>query len=217
MADDLAVFLGHPGTKCVGGGDEAAEVVREEQGIAVAVVDLAGHLGAGVEIGLQPFTNRHRETIAQPRPACDPGRTSGRCCGGGRLASGHMRLESWVGALHERNFRLYFLGQLTSAVGTGMTPVALSFAVLALPHGSASDVGAVLAAETVPLVVFLLVGGVASDRLGRRRVMLSADVLRASAQTGLGTWILVGHPPLWGFLVLSALVGLGHRLFHARP
>jgi MFS family permease len=124
-----------------------------------------------------------------------------------------MRLESWVGALRERNFRLYFLGQLTSAVGTGMTPVALSFAVLALPHGSASDVGAVLAAETVPLVVFLLVGGVASDRLGRRRVMLSADVLRASAQTGLGTWILVGHPPLWGFLVLSALVGSGTAFF----
>jgi len=124
-----------------------------------------------------------------------------------------MRLEKWLGALHERNFRLYFLGQLTSAVGTGMTPVALSFAVLALPHGSASDVGAVLAAETVPLVIFLLVGGVAGDRLGRRRVMLGADVLRASAQTALGAWILFGHPPLWGFLVLSALVGSGTAFF----
>ncbi len=124
-----------------------------------------------------------------------------------------MRLEKWLGALHERNFRLYFLGQLTSAVGTGMTPVALAFAVLALPHGSASDVGAVLAAETVPLVVFLLVGGVAGDRLGRRRVMLGADVLRASAQTALGSWILFGHPPLWGFLVLSALVGTGTAFF----
>ncbi len=124
-----------------------------------------------------------------------------------------MRFEKWLGALHERNFRLYFLGQLTSAVGTGMTPVALAFAVLALPHGSASDVGAVLAAETVPLVVFLLVGGVAGDRLGRRRVMLGADVLRAAAQTALGSWILFGHPPLWGFLVLSALVGTGTAFF----
>jgi MFS family permease len=118
-----------------------------------------------------------------------------------------------LGALRERNFRLYFMGQLTSAVGTGMTPVALSFAVLALPHGSASDVGAVLAAETVPLVIFLLLGGVAGDRLGRRRVMLGADVVRASAQTGLGAWILFGHPPLWGFLVLSALVGSGTAFF----
>ena len=124
-----------------------------------------------------------------------------------------MRFEKWLGALRERNFRLYFMGQLTSAVGTGMTPVALSFAVLALPHGSASDVGAVLAAETVPLVIFLLLGGVAGDRLGRRRVMLGADVLRASAQTALGAWILFGHPPLWGFLVLSALVGSGTAFF----
>jgi len=124
-----------------------------------------------------------------------------------------MRLEKWLGALHERNFRLYFIGQLTSAIGTGMTPVALSFAVLALPHGSAGEVGAVLTAETVPMVVFLLFGGVAADRLGRRRVMLAADVLRASAEGALGLWILLGHPPLWGFLVLSGLVGTGMAFF----
>ncbi len=118
-----------------------------------------------------------------------------------------------MGALHERNFRLYFVGQLTSSIGSGMTPVALSFAVLALRRGSASDVGAVLAAQTVPLVVFLLAGGVAADRLGRRRVMLSADVLRASAEGALAGWILLGHPPLWGFLVLSALVGSGMAFF----
>ena len=122
-------------------------------------------------------------------------------------------MEKWLGALHERNFRLYFLGQLTSSIGTGMTPVALSFAVLALRHGSASDVGVVLAAQTVPLVVFLLVGGVAGDRFGRRHVMLSADVLRASAETALAAWIIFGHPPLWGFLLLPALVGTGTAFF----
>jgi MFS family permease len=124
-----------------------------------------------------------------------------------------MRLEKWLGALHERNFRLYFLGQATSSVGTGMMPVALAFAVLALHRGSASEVGAVLAAETVPLVVFLLTGGVAADRFGRRRVMLAADVLRAVAEACLGTWILLGHPPLWGFLMLAALVGSGTAFF----
>jgi len=85
--------------------------------------------------------------------------------------------------------------------------------VLALRHGSASDVGTVLAAQTVPLVVFLLVGGVAGDRFGRRRVMLGADVLRASAETALGAWILFGHPPLWAFLLLPALVGTGTAFF----
>lgn len=124
-----------------------------------------------------------------------------------------MRLERWLGALHERNFRLYFLGQATSAIGTGMTPVAVSFAVLALRHSSASQVGDVLTAETVPLVVFLLIGGVAADRLGRRRVMLGADILRAGAETALGLWIVLGNPPLWGFLVLSAFVGTGTAFF----
>ena len=43
--------------------------------------------------------------------------------------------------------------------------------------------------------------------------MLGADVLRASAQTALSAWLLFGHPPLWGFLVLSALVGSGTAFF----
>ena len=124
-----------------------------------------------------------------------------------------MRLEKWLGALHERNFRLYFLGQLTSAIGTGMTPVALSFAVLALRHASASQVGLVLTAQTGPLVVCLLAGGVVADRFGRRLVMLSADVLRATAEAALGAWIVFGHPPFWGFLLLPALVGTGTAFF----
>lgn len=124
-----------------------------------------------------------------------------------------MRLERWLGALQERNFRVYFLGQSASAIGTGMAPVALSFAVLALPRANASDVGVVVMAGTIPLVVFLLVGGVVADRLGRRFVMFSADILRGAAEATLALWILLGHPPLWGFIVLSALVGTGTAFF----
>jgi MFS family permease len=123
-----------------------------------------------------------------------------------------VQLEAWLGALRERNFRLYFLGQLTSAIGTGMTVVALAFAVLESDR-SASALGVVLAAETVPLGVFLLVGGVVADRLGRRKVMLGADVLRALAQAALGTWVLTGRPPLWGFVLLAALLGTGTAFF----
>ncbi len=104
------------------------------------------------------------------------------------------------------------MGRLTSFVGTGMLPVALAFAVLGR-HGSTSEVGYVLGAETLPLVLFLLVGGAAADRLNRRVVMLGADVLRAVAQGVLGAWILVGHPPLWGFLSTQALVGTGNAFF----
>ncbi|HUI02196.1 MAG TPA: MFS transporter [Acidimicrobiales bacterium] len=123
-----------------------------------------------------------------------------------------MRSEQWLGVLGERNFRLYFLGRFTSFIGTGMLPVALSFAVLGR-GGSTSDVGYVLAAEWAPLAVFLLVAGVLADRFQRRRVMVCADLLRALAQGVLAGWILLGHPPLWGFVVCELAVGTGTAFF----
>ena len=78
-----------------------------------------------VEIRLGPLSHKHRETMAQIKQV----RRDGQLGGGRRaLASKAMVLERWMGAFHGRNFRLYFIGQLTSAIGTGMTPVALSFA-----------------------------------------------------------------------------------------
>lgn len=117
-----------------------------------------------------------------------------------------------MGALRERNFRLYFVGQLTSWIGTGMTMVALAFAVFRSDR-SATALGIVLMAGTVPLAVFILVGGVIADRVGRRRVMLGSDVLRGMAQAALGAWVLTARPPLWGFAVLAALAGTGTAFF----
>lgn len=123
-----------------------------------------------------------------------------------------MSSRRWYEPLRERNFRLLFIGQTASQVGNGMAPVALVFAVLA--HGTSSDVGFVLSAETVPLVVLLLVGGVVADRMSRRVLMLEADALRAMAECTLGLWILLGRPPLWGFMVLAALLGVGQAFFN---
>lgn len=122
-----------------------------------------------------------------------------------------MTSRAWLRPLHVRNYRLFFIGQTASQIGSGMAPVAVAFAVLA--HGSASDVGYVLAAGTVPLVVFLLVGGVVGDRISRRRLMLLADSLRTLAEVALGLWVLEGHPPLWGFMMLAALIGVGQAFF----
>lgn len=114
--------------------------------------------------------------------------------------------------LAERNFRLFFFGRLTSFIGTGMLPVALAFAVFGR-GGSTSQVGFVLGAEWAPLAVFLLIGGVLADRMARRSVMVGSDVLRALAQGLLAAWILVGHPPLWGFLACEFVVGAGTAFF----
>ena len=122
-----------------------------------------------------------------------------------------MQLNEWVGALRERNFRLFFVGQTASQIGSGMAPVAIAFAVL--QHGTASDVGFVSASGLTPLVVLLLVGGVIADRFSRRVVMLSADLLRTFAELGLGVWIFLATPPLWGFMALAAVVGIGTAFF----
>jgi len=93
-----------------------------------------------------------------------------------------------------------------------MAPVAIAFAVLV--HGTASDVGFVSAAGLTPLVILLLVGGVIADRFSRRLVMLSSDLLRTFAEVGLGVWILWANPPLWGFMALAAVVGVGSAFFN---
>src|ERR1700720_4694936 len=122
-----------------------------------------------------------------------------------------MRLQEWVGALSERNFRLFFIGRITSQIGNGMAPVAIAFAVL--EHGNASDLGFVSAAGGVPIVLLLLVGGVLADRYSRRVVMLRSGTLRMLAEVGLGAWILLARPPLWGFMALAAVVGTGSAIF----
>jgi MFS family permease len=121
-------------------------------------------------------------------------------------------VNRWLGVLSHRDFRLYVIGRAASLIGTGMIPVALSFAILER-GGSTSEVGWVLSAEVFPLALFLLVAGVVADRLNRRAVMLSADLLCWAAQGILAGWLLTGHPPLWGFLACEFAVGIGAAFF----
>ena len=123
-----------------------------------------------------------------------------------------MRLPRRLGALADRNFRLFFIGHATSQLGTGMVGVALSFAVLDLT-GSVSDLGLVLAAQTVPLVLFLLVGGTVADRLPRRAVMLVSDGARCVTQGTLAALLLTGHAQLWHLLALQFLGGTATAFF----
>src|SRR5664280_2782305 len=73
--------------------------------------------------------------------------------------------------------------------------------------------GDVYKRQTVPLVILLLVGGVVGDRISRRKLMLQSDALRTIAECALGIWVLLGNPPLWGFMALAALMGVGEAFF----
>ncbi|MBA2475760.1 MAG: MFS transporter, partial [Actinobacteria bacterium] len=113
----------------------------------------------------------------------------------------------------ERDFRLLFLGRLVSLLGSAVAPIALSFAVLDDLGGSASDLGLVLAASTVPTIVFLLVGGVWADRLPRHHVMVGSDLLEFAAQAVAAALVLTGTAQLWHLVVLAALRGTGSAFF----
>src|SRR5215471_13642214 len=94
-------------------------------------------------------------------------------------------------SLRERGpFRLLFWGQALSVVGDRITPVAIAFAVLGI--GSATDLGLVMAAGGIPFALFAIVGGVWSDRVGRREVMLASDVARTISQTATAALLLSG-------------------------
>jgi predicted MFS family arabinose efflux permease len=118
-----------------------------------------------------------------------------------------------LGVLAERNFRLFITGYACSLAGAAMVPVALTFAVLQEGR-SAADVGYVLAAEAVPLVCLVLIGGVIADRLSRRTVMIGSDLVRCASELLLAALLLTGSPPLWAFLVLAGVLGAGQAFFN---
>jgi predicted MFS family arabinose efflux permease len=108
---------------------------------------------------------------------------------------------------------LLFTGQLISLLGDSFTSIALAFAVLDLT-GSASDLGFVFAAKTIPLVTFLLIGGVFADRLPRRAVMLVADVTRMGSQGAVALLVLTHSAHIWELVILQAVAGTASAFFN---
>lgn len=108
--------------------------------------------------------------------------------------------------LREREFRLLFTGRTISLFGSAMAPVALAFAVLDLT-GSMTDLGLILAAREIPLVVFLLAGGIWADRLPRHRVMVAANIVAASSQATAAMLLITGEAQIWELATLAALGG----------
>ncbi len=117
-----------------------------------------------------------------------------------------------LAVLRDRNFARFFAGYATSLLGTSMSSLAVSFAVLD-DGGTTGDLGVVLAAGIVPQVLFMLGGGVIADRLGRRPVMLGADAARCGAQAALAGAVLAGRPALWVFILLAVARGTGDAVF----
>ena len=110
-----------------------------------------------------------------------------------------------------RDFRLLFGGQLLSTLGDRIVIVALALYVTQI--GTPTDVGLVLGAATVPMIAFLLIGGVWADRLPRNRVMLASDLARAVLHGLLAVLIFTGAVEIWHIVVIEALFGTAEAFF----
>lgn len=101
-----------------------------------------------------------------------------------------------------REFVLLQTGQLLSTFGSGLSQIAYPLLALALTH-SAAKTGYVGAVELAPVLLLSLAAGVLADRVDRRRLMICADVLGASAVGVLAAAVLTGRATFWLVLVVA--------------
>ncbi len=126
-------------------------------------------------------------------------------------AGGVSRVRS-IAPLRHRDFRLLWSGMCISLLGDGAFLVAMAWQVYALSNAPTA-LALVGIAMSVPTILLLLMGGVASDRFDRRRVMLAADVTRGLAVGVLAVLSLTGALALWHMVAIVALYGAAQAFF----
>jgi MFS family permease len=114
--------------------------------------------------------------------------------------------------LKDWNFLFFFSAFSISTLGTAMVPVAITFALLSIGY-PASAVGLVIGAQTAPIVLLMLAGGVVGDRWARRYLMIASDLLRFCTQGTLAATLAIGHPSLPVLLGLAACGGIGTAFY----
>jgi MFS family permease len=114
--------------------------------------------------------------------------------------------------LRIREFALLFGGIGTSLLGDGVYTVAIAWQVYDLSN-TPTALSVVGLAWTLPMVLFLLIGGVLGDRIDRRRLLITSDLIRATAVGGMATLALTGSIELWHVIALVVLYGTGQALF----
>jgi MFS family permease len=130
----------------------------------------------------------------------------------GQTSLGQPSFRRRLGPLEERPFRLLWIGRTVSDAGDALVPLAIAFAVLDLT-GSAADLGLVLAALFASRVVFIVAGGVWSDRLPRQLVMVGADLVRAAVHAVIAVAFFTDAVEVWYLIVSSAVFGAASAFF----
>ena len=111
-----------------------------------------------------------------------------------------------ISSLRQRNYRLFFFGQLVSVAGTWMQTVAQSFLVLDLTH-SGTQLGLTSAARFLPMFLFGPVGGVFADRMDRKRVLYLTQTLSGLLAGVFAVTVATNSIRLWVVYLLALALG----------
>lgn len=103
-----------------------------------------------------------------------------------------------------QHFKKLIVSRTISNIGNGIAPIALAFGVLHLPGTTPTSLSIVLAAQAVPLVIMLPIGGVLADKLGRARVIGIADMIMSISVMTIAVLFLTGNATV----PLLALLGV---------
>src|SRR3954465_3763619 len=127
--------------------------------------------------------------------------------------SGHPRnaargqiFERTLAAFKFRDFRVLWFGSCTSSVGTWMQNVAENWLVLSLT-GSAFYLGLDAFLQQLPIILFMLIGGVFADRFDRRRTLIFSQYVQMTCAFTLAALVYSGHVRIWQILTLSFFTG----------
>ncbi|MBT3154801.1 MFS transporter [Streptomyces sp. CHD11] len=117
------------------------------------------------------------------------------------------RKNSMFSSLRIRNYRLFFLGQVVSNIGTWMQRIAQDWLVLSLT-GSSVAVGITTALQFLPMLLFGLYGGVLADRLSKRPTLIVTQSAMAVTALALAVLTLTGRVEVWHIYVAAFALGL---------
>jgi MFS family permease len=115
-------------------------------------------------------------------------------------------------ALKSRPFTMFWIGQAISGLGNNVFTLALAWQVLLMTH-SGTAMGLVLLAGSLPRLAFVLIGGVAADRLPRRTIILWSDGGRGVIVLIVAILGFTGHLQLWHLIVESLIFGIVRGFF----
>ncbi len=110
-------------------------------------------------------------------------------------------------------YRRLFVARTISNLGNGIAPIALAFGILDIPGSTPTSLSIVLAAQAVPLILLLPIGGVVADRLGRARVIGITDVILSAFVMTIAILFLTGTATVPLLALLGMVTGCLNALW----